>query len=61
MLLSASDDPETLHLGSDIPNDLVSSTGRPTAFTQGQRYVSKRAILKAKTTAELVELDEAKN
>jgi hypothetical protein len=59
MILSAPDDAETLHLANDIPNDLVSSTGRTTAFTQGQRYVSKQALLAARTTTELAEMDNA--
>jgi hypothetical protein len=59
MLLSAPDDVETLHLANDIPNNLVSSTGRATAFTQGQRYVSKQALVAAKTTTKLAEIDKA--
>ncbi len=55
MLLSAPDSDETLTLAKPIPNDKKSKTGKPTAFTMGQRYVSSDALLEAKTTADLDE------
>jgi len=53
-LLSAPDDPQTIHLENPILNDLRSATGRPNAFTQGQRYVRLADLVKAKHTSELV-------
>jgi hypothetical protein len=53
MLLSAPDSPETISLPNPIPNDKQSSTGKPTAFTMGQRYVWSEALKKARTTSEL--------
>ncbi len=55
MMLSASDDPQTGTLSAPVKNDLSASTGRPTAFTQGHRYVSWEMLKKARTTSELVE------
>ncbi len=54
MLLSAPDSPDTLQLPGPIPNDLRSKSGTPWAFTLNQRYVSTEALLKAKTTSDLV-------
>ena len=53
LLLSAPDAPETLKLDFPIPNDKRSKTGKPTAFTMGQRYVSSEALTTAKTTSAL--------
>lgn len=39
IFLSAPDASDTLVLGHDIVNDLVSDNGRVIPFTQGQRYV----------------------
>ena len=36
-LLSAPDDPQTIHLENAILNNLRSASGRPSAFTQSQR------------------------
>lgn len=54
LLLSAPDSPETLHLPGPIPNDMKSKSGKPTAFTMGQRYIASERLLTAKTTSELV-------
>lgn len=53
LLLSAPDSPDTLKLVAPIPNDKRSKTGKPTAFTMGQRYVSSEALGTAKTTSDL--------
>lgn len=55
MLLSAPDSPDTVKLNDPIPNDKRSKTGKPTAFTMGQRYVSSEALVEAKTTSDLDE------
>ena len=39
-LLSGPEDPDTVHLARPIVNDTVAESGRPFAFTMGQRYVS---------------------
>ena len=55
VFLSPSDSPDTLVLLDDIVNDSTSGSGRGTAFTQGQRYVSLARLEKGpKTTSELV-------
>jgi hypothetical protein len=54
ILLSAPDDPQTQRLNAPIVNDLTSESGRKTAFTQNQRYVSLDRLKKARTTSELV-------
>ncbi len=53
IILSAPDSPETLKLPQPVPNDKRSKTGKTTAFTMGQRYVSSEALLKANTTSDL--------
>ena len=53
-LLSAPDDPRTLHLPQPIPNDLRSANGRITAFTQNQRYVDSKVLRTARSTSELL-------
>jgi hypothetical protein len=55
VFLSAPDSPETLKLVHPIPNDLTSKAGKPTAFTQNQRYVSSGRLKVAKTTSDLIE------
>jgi hypothetical protein len=59
-LLSAPDSPETVVLDEAIPNDLLASTGRPTAYTQGQRYVSLDKLQQAKATSELIDSNPAR-
>ena len=55
VFLSPHDSPDTLVLPGDIANDLTSDSGRGTAFTRGQRYVSLARLEKGpKTTSELV-------
>lgn len=39
-LLSQPDDPDTVRLAQPIANDTVAESGRPWAWTMGQRYVS---------------------
>ena len=39
-ILSEPDDPETVRLEGTIANDTVAASGRPWAWTMGQRYVS---------------------
>ncbi len=53
LLLSAPDSENTLKLTGPIPNDKRSKTGKPTAFTMGQRYVSKDSLATANTTMDL--------
>lgn len=53
LLLSAPDSPDTLQLQNPIPNDKKGKTGKPTAFTMGQRYVSSEALRNANTTSDL--------
>jgi len=54
LILSAPNSPHTLHLTGPIANDSKSKTGKPTAFTMGQRYVASERLLVAKTTKDLV-------
>jgi hypothetical protein len=55
VFLSLTDSPDTLVLPYDVDNNLMSGSGRGTAFTQGQRYVSLARLEKGpKTTSELV-------
>jgi hypothetical protein len=53
-LLSAPDDPQTIHLENPILNNLRSASGRPSAFTQGQRYARLVDLVKARHTSDLV-------
>ena len=53
MLLSSPDSGETLKLKKSIPNNKRSKSGKPTAFTMGQRYVSSDALLEAKVTSDV--------
>jgi hypothetical protein len=53
LLLSPPDSPDTIRLSGPIANDKRSKTGKPTAFTMGQRYVSSEALAKSKTTSDL--------
>lgn len=50
-LLSGPDDPQTLRIAEPIRNDTRSATGRVTAWTQGQRYVSEAALRACPKTA----------
>ena len=54
LLLSAPDSPDTLRLPASIPNDTKAKSGKPTAFTMGQRYIASERLLTAKTTSDLV-------
>lgn len=55
VFLSSPESPETLILPHDIVNNLTSSDGKRTAFTQGQRYVSLSRLEKGpETTSELI-------
>jgi hypothetical protein len=56
-LLSAPEAPETIKLKQAIVNDITSSSGQRTAFTQNQRYVSLDALRKATKTSELENRD----
>ena len=51
--LSAPTSDETLDLGRNIPNDKKSKTGKNTAFTMSQRYVSSEALVAAEKTSDL--------
>ncbi|PQO45594.1 hypothetical protein [Blastopirellula marina] len=53
LLLSKPDSPETLTLDHPIPNDKRSKSGKPTAFTMGQRYVASEKLMTARTTSDL--------
>jgi hypothetical protein len=55
LLLSAPNSPDTLRLSGPIPNDLKShKSGKPTAFTMGQRYIASERLRVATTTGDLV-------
>lgn len=54
--LSPPNAPETITLPNPIPNDIVAKSGRPFAFTVGQRYLSSESLLTAKTTSDLIKL-----
>jgi hypothetical protein len=54
ILLSAPDDPQTQKLNAPVGNDMVSYSGRNTAFTQNQRYVSLNRLKSVQTTSELI-------
>jgi hypothetical protein len=54
MLLSPPDDTRTLKLEREVENDLTADSGRPTAFTQNQRYVAEEKLRKARTTSDLI-------
>lgn len=53
-ILSSPEDPNTLQLEQPIINDMKSKTGKPTAFTMGQRYITVDKLEKAKKTSDLV-------
>lgn len=55
ILLSSPESDETVKLSGPVLNDLTSKNGRPTAFTQGQRYVARDRLCNAKTTSDLVD------
>ncbi|MCX5051983.1 hypothetical protein OG895_32465 [Streptomyces sp. NBC_00201] len=52
-LLSAPGDPDTVQLGQPILNDTVTETGRPWAWTLGQRYTSLDRLKTATRTSDL--------
>ncbi len=55
IFLTSPDSPDTLVFSSDIVNTLTSKSGRGTAFTQGQRYISLSRLAKGpKTTSVLM-------
>lgn len=54
-LLSTPDSSDTIHLDGPIPNDKRSKSGKPTAFTMGQRYVASEKLAVSKTTSNLDE------
>jgi hypothetical protein len=45
-ILSPPDDPLTVHLDAPIVNDTVASSGRPWAWTLGQRYTSLTRLIR---------------
>lgn len=53
LLLSSPESDDTIQLSRPIPNDKRSKTGKPTAFTMGQRYVSSEALIRANKTSDL--------
>lgn len=53
LLLSEPDSPDTLTLQNPIPNDKRSKSGKPTAFTMGQRYVPSEKLIVARATSDL--------
>jgi hypothetical protein len=55
VFLSSPDSPDTLVLPEDIANDSTSASGKGTAFTQNQRYVSLSRLEKGpKNTSQLI-------
>lgn len=55
-LLSSPEDNRTEQLEKQIVNNLESKSGRPQAFTQGQRYASLESLRNARRTSELVDV-----
>jgi hypothetical protein len=53
LLLSAPESEDTIKLNEPIANDKRSKSGKVTAFTMGQRYVSSEKLLTARTTSDL--------
>ena len=51
--LSAPDSDDTLDLGQEVPNNKKSRTGKNTAFTVSQQYISSDALVGAKKTSDL--------
>ena len=51
LLLEPSD--EAFHLDAPIDNDTTAASGRPWAWTLGQRYTSLNALRRARTTSDL--------
>jgi hypothetical protein len=49
-LLSGPEDPDTVHLAQPIANDTVAESGRPWAWTMGQRYVSLADLTRPNVT-----------
>ncbi len=56
VLLSRPNDPETVVLHREITNDKRSSSGKNTAFTQGQRYVSFTKLEKHPVATSLLDV-----
>lgn len=57
MFLSSPDSSDTLNIKNAIKNNLKSSTGKNTAFTQNQRYITTDAVKEnPKSTKELLDL-----
>ena len=54
VFLSAPNSSDTVVLDKPILNDILTESGRKSAYTQGQRYASLDRLRKAKTTSELV-------
>lgn len=55
MFLSPPNSSETVNLGRSIANDLLSDSGRPSAYTQGHRYASLSRLKSALKTSDLVD------
>jgi hypothetical protein len=53
VFLTPPEDGRTVHLDKPIKNDLQSTTGRATAFTQNQRYVCLDQLKRARKTSDL--------
>lgn len=53
--LSSADDDKTKILPNPVVNNLISKSGRGTAFTQGQRYVLLAKLNNSKKTSDLVQ------
>jgi len=53
--LTPPDDAATILLNAPIGNDLQSSSGRTTAFTQNQRYVRSERLRSARLTSDLID------
>lgn len=49
-LLSGPEDPDTVRLAHPIANDTVAESGRPWAWTMGQRYVSLAGLTRPGVT-----------
>ena len=53
MLLTGSDDPETVRLDGPIVNDVKAASGRAWAWTLSQRYTRLERLREATTTSQL--------
>lgn len=54
LLLSREREKDTITLDSPVRNDMRTASGRPWAFVLGQRYVPLEALMRAKSTSELM-------